>query len=169
MAVAGPRTLVLLRHAKAEPAGDSGDVRRPLTARGRRQAAAVGPQLAALGGVDLALVSSALRTTETYELLAHHLSVHSHEVRDELYQAGPGDLLELLREVDGDVRSVLVVGHEPTMSGTAFVLHDTRDDLASQVSLGIPTATACVLDVPHPWAQLDRSGAHLRQIVRPGE
>src|SRR5438094_761470 len=61
--------LILLRHAKAEndaPSGDDFD--RPLAPRGRREAAAMAGQLAALGiRPDLALVSPSLRTRETWE------------------------------------------------------------------------------------------------------
>ncbi|MCK6212176.1 histidine phosphatase family protein [Georgenia sp. EYE_87] len=162
------RTLVLLRHAKAEPEGDLGDALRPLAAKGRKQAGKLGPRLAEVtGAVDLALVSSALRTTETFKLVSQHLSVREQQVSEELYRASPRQLLSMLQAVDADAATVLVVGHEPTMSGLAYLLHDTRDDLAQQVSLGIPTAAACVIDVPTPWAELDRSTAHLAQLVRP--
>ncbi|GAA4422738.1 histidine phosphatase family protein [Georgenia halophila] len=164
------RTLVLLRHAKAESEGDLGDAKRPLSTRGRRQAGAVGTQLATeVGPIDLAIVSSALRTTETYRLLGEQLAVRSHEVREEVYAGGPRDVLDLLRGTAPEVGSVLVIGHEPTMSGTAYLLHDERDELAKQVSMGIPTASACILQVPHGWADLDRAGAHLTRILRPSE
>ncbi|GAA1637225.1 SixA phosphatase family protein [Georgenia ruanii] len=160
-------TLVLLRHAKAEPEGDLGDAMRPLAAKGRRQASALGPQLAeAAGAVDLALVSSALRTTETLKLVAAGLPVREQSVVDDLYQGGPRAVLGLLQDVAEAARTVLVVGHEPTISGLAYLLHDTRDDLARQVSLGVPTATACVLTVPGTWRDLERSTAHLDRLVR---
>jgi phosphohistidine phosphatase len=162
-------TLVLLRHAKAEPQGDLGDALRPLAAKGRRQASELGPQLArTAGAVDLALVSSALRTTETLKLLAAGLTVREQTVVEELYQGGPRAVLGLLQEVAEEARTVLVVGHEPTISGLAYLLHDSRDDLARQVSLGVPTATACVLTVPGPWRELERSTAHLDRLVRSG-
>jgi phosphohistidine phosphatase len=162
------RTLVLLRHAKAEPEADLGDARRPLATKGRKQATALGPRLAeTVGTVDIALVSSALRTTETYRLVSQQLRVREHEVREELYEAGPRQVLAMLQELDAGVSTVLVVGHEPTMSHLAHLLHDTQDDLARQVSLGIPTAAACVLEVPTAWAELDRSTAHLSRLVRP--
>jgi phosphohistidine phosphatase len=164
------RTLVLLRHAKAEPEGDLGDALRPLAAKGRKQAGKLGPKLAELtGAVDLALVSSALRATETFKLVSQQLTVRRHEVREELYKAGPREVLAMLHEVDADAATVLVVGHEPTISHLAYLLHDTRDDLAQQVSLGIPTSAACVIDVPTPWAELEKSTAHLTQLVRPRE
>lgn len=164
------RTLVLLRHAKAEPEADLGDARRPLATRGRKQAAALGPRLAEVTGtVDVALVSSALRTTETFKLVSQQLRVRTHEIREDLYEAGPRQVLAMLQELDAGTATVLVVGHEPTMSHLAYLLHDTQDDLARQVSLGIPTAAACVIEVPTPWADLDRSTAHLTQLVRPAD
>ncbi|MFC4556448.1 SixA phosphatase family protein [Georgenia faecalis] len=166
------RRLVLLRHAAAEHEGDLGDAMRPLSAAGRRQAGAVGPLLeAATGGIDLALVSTALRTRETYRILATHLSAPPRVVEsDAVYEAGARSLLALLREVPEDTRCVLVVGHEPTMSTLAHLLAGSgREDLAAQVSLGMSTASAAVLEV-EDWASLDRSAAALVDLVRsPGQ
>ncbi|WP_454777911.1 SixA phosphatase family protein [Georgenia muralis] len=162
------RTLVLLRHAKAEPERDLGDAQRPLAAKGRRQAAALGPALAdAVGAVDLALVSSALRTTETFKLLAGGVAVREQTVVDDLYVAGPREVLALLRGVPESTGTTLVVGHEPTISHLASMLHDDADDLALQVSLGVPTATACILTLRTGWRELDRSTAHLTRLLRP--
>jgi len=63
--------LILLRHAKAEAEAASGDdFDRPLAARGRREAQAVAEHLAGLGlRPDVAVVSPALRTRETWEAL----------------------------------------------------------------------------------------------------
>ena len=84
--------LILLRHAKAESEASSGDdFDRPLAARGRREAQAVGVQLAALGlKPDIALVSPALRTRETWELVEE--AVPGAEVRFDpaLYNAEAG-------------------------------------------------------------------------------
>ncbi|MFH5822674.1 SixA phosphatase family protein [Georgenia sp. AZ-5] len=161
-------TLVLLRHAKAEPEGELGDAMRPLAAKGRKQASALGPRLAEItGAVDVALVSSALRTTETLKLVAAGLRVREQTVVEDLYQGGPRKVLGLLQELEESAGTVLVVGHEPTISGLAYLLHDTRDDLAREVSLGVPTATACVLEVTTAWRELDRSTAHLTRLVRP--
>lgn len=164
-------TLVLLRHAKAEPENGIGDAQRPLSSRGRRQAAALGPLLDShVGTVDVALVSSALRTTETYKLLAASWpedGAPDADVRDELYSAGPRDVLAVLAELPPQVERVLVVGHEPTMSSLAHLLNGERTTLADTVAYGLSTAAAAVLDVPVAWAELDRSTARLREVVRP--
>ncbi|WP_324652716.1 SixA phosphatase family protein [Georgenia sp. H159] len=163
------RTLVLLRHAHAEPENGLGDAQRTLSAHGRRQAASLGPLLAEeVGRVDVALVSSALRTTETYKLIASGLpDAPAADVRDELYSAGPRDVLALLAELPDDVSRVLVVGHEPTMSSLAHLVDGERSTLAEMVSLGMGTGNAAVIEVPMSWSSLDRSTARLRTVLRP--
>lgn len=63
--------LILMRHAEAERAAGSGrDRDRVLSARGRNDAAAMGRALAGRGmRPDLALVSPAARTRQTWDLL----------------------------------------------------------------------------------------------------
>ena len=67
-------------------------------------------------------------------------------------------------EDGADARTVVVVGHEPTISVLAHILHDTDDDLASQISFGVPTATAVIIDVPGAWADLEPKSARIREI-----
>ena len=141
------------------------DVERSLALRGRRQAAAVGEELAAEGRLpDHALVSSAARTRQTWDLVASRLPGEvTSVVTDELYETGPRGVLDLVRGVDDAVRTLIVVGHEPVMSGTAAVLAGPGSDPAAvaQVRVGVPTAARCVLEVPGPWSELDRGGARL--------
>jgi phosphohistidine phosphatase len=168
------RRLVLLRHAKAEPVREAGtDADRPLALKGRRQASRVGMALTAAGLVpDLALVSSSLRTRQTWDLARGHLDgVDSVvEMRDELYEASVADVLELVRAVDPGVRSVLVLGHEPTMAATAAYLAGPGSDDAAlaQVRVGVPTATYSVLEsAEHPWSEWGKGAARLVHVGRP--
>ena len=65
------RTLLLLRHAKSDYPDDVADHERPLAPRGVRDAPHTGTWLADAGRVpDLVLCSDALRTRQTYELVA---------------------------------------------------------------------------------------------------
>src|SRR5690349_19664904 len=73
------RRLVLLRHAKSEWPEGVPDHKRPLTARGRRDATAAGRWLRAhlddLGhGLDAVACSPAQRTRETWALVAAELA-----------------------------------------------------------------------------------------------
>jgi phosphohistidine phosphatase len=168
----GGRRLVLLRHAKAEPGGGVPDELRPLALTGRRQCGDVGMRLVTSGLVpEQVLVSSAVRTRQTWELVQSAMGdVPDPEVAvtDDLYDAGPRDVMAMLRTVDERVASVLVVGHEPTMSTVAAMLADPappRGDL-DQVVLGLPTAGFAVLEVSS-WAEVDRGAFRLLEVVRP--
>jgi phosphohistidine phosphatase len=169
------RRLVLLRHAKAEPArGEVPDDMRPLALRGRSQAGAVGKALSSAAlAPDVALVSTALRTRQTWELLSHHLGDSRVDVRlrPEIYEAAVADVLGLVRGLDAHVGTVLVVGHEPTMAATAAHLAGPGSDDAAlaQVRVGVPTATWSLLESDLEWADWGRSGARLVEVSRPGD
>ncbi|HEX5332700.1 MAG TPA: histidine phosphatase family protein [Cellulomonas sp.] len=113
-----PRRLVLLRHAKAEHGGEIADQLRPLSLVGRRQAAGVGATLRAAGvNPELVLCSSSVRTRQTWDLVRSSLGAQPVvEISDALYSAGVRALLEVVRAVSSDVRTVLLVGHETTVS-----------------------------------------------------
>jgi phosphohistidine phosphatase len=169
------RRLVLLRHAKAEPSsGSTPDFDRPLALNGRRQASRVGMALTAAGLVpELVLVSSALRTRQTWELARGHLGGHPKvpaQVHDELYAASVSDVLDLVRAVDPGIKTLLVVGHEPTMAATAaYVADKSSDDAAlAQVRVGVPTATFSVLNATkQPWSEWGKRSAALVRVGRP--
>ncbi|MGW6005440.1 SixA phosphatase family protein [Oerskovia enterophila] len=168
----GTHRLVLLRHAKAEPAGGVDDVLRPLALNGRRQAGRVGAALAHSALVpELVLCSSALRTRQTWDLLAAHLGDVAPEVvvTDTLYAAGVRDVLDMVRGADSRVRTLLVVGHEPTMAATAAHLAGPGSDSGAlaQVRVGVPTATYSVLESSTPWGEWDGAVANLSYVGRP--
>ena len=166
------RTLVVLRHAKAEPAQGGSDEIRPLALTGRRQASSVGRHLQDAGLLpEVVLVSTALRTRQTWELARAGLREIEPEVdlRDEFYAASAGDLLEAVRGVDARVRTLLVVGHEPAVSGlAAYLAGDGSDSSAvAQVRAGVPTASLSVLRAEGPWDGWGRGSACLEGVFRP--
>lgn len=167
------RRLVLLRHAKAEPAGGIRDELRPLSLVGRRQSGDVGARLVADGLLpEHVLVSSAVRTRQTWELVRAASGDEPRpevDVDDRLYLADVPDLVDLLRGIDDRVRTVLVVGHEPTMSSAAAVLAAGQDGDTghlAQVRAGLPTAGLAVLQVA-TWSGIAAGGARLLDVVRP--
>lgn len=170
--MADVRRLVLLRHAKAESPASLSDELRPLALRGRRQCADVAQ---ALRGADLVpdavVVSSALRTRQTWDLVRTglgELATTRVEVTERLYLADVGELLEVVRAVDADVTTLLVVGHEPTVSATAARLAGEGDpEHLAQVRTGLPTAASAVLETSVSWSQLGPGAARLLDVVRP--
>jgi phosphohistidine phosphatase len=144
--------LILFRHAKAEgdsPSGDDFD--RPLAPRGRREARAMGEQLCALGyRPDLALVSPALRTRETWEIAEESLTGAEVRFEPSLYNAECG-AIRRLAETAGEGRgTVVVVGHNPGLQELAVrLLAEGAAPAAflARAQRHFPPAAAAVFDI----------------------
>ncbi len=125
-------TLVILRHAKADRPADVDDFDRPLTERGHADAAAAGAWLAAEGiRLDLVVCSPARRTRQTWHGVAMALEQeHAPLVRYEpqAYAGGVEELLAVLRTVDPALATVLVIGHNPTVSELSEQVADVPGD-----------------------------------------
>ncbi|HJU98672.1 MAG TPA: histidine phosphatase family protein [Jiangellaceae bacterium] len=159
-----PRTLVLLRHAKSAWPDDVPDSERPLAKRGRRDAPAAGRWLQDRELVpEVALVSSARRAVETFELVAAELSARPRgTVTAAAYGASAGDLLDLVHGLADDVGSVLLVGHNPGIGRLASVL-----DEAGQPVREFPTSALAVFDVDGDWSAVDPGTARLVAFAVP--
>jgi len=151
-----------MRHAKAEQTGAT-DFERRLSERGHADAAAAGRWLAARGGEpELALVSAAARTQETWESVAEGAGWdHDAELVEGLYSAGTQSALDLLREVEDGITSVMVVGHNPTMASLAAILDDGAGDeeAGNELALGYPTSAVTVFSYEGKWEDLDEASA----------
>ena len=119
------RSLYLLRHAKSSWADPAlSDHERPLAPRGRRDAKRIAAHLLELGiAPELVLCSTALRTRETLELIRPALDAAAIvELEAALYAAWAETLLERLREVPDERRSVMLIGHNPGLEDLALML-----------------------------------------------
>src|SRR5678816_3135105 len=109
-------TLYLLRHAKSSwDDASQQDFERPLNNRGRKACAVIGEVIEEKGiDFDLVLVSTALRTRQTIELVKERAKLRGEVRYDErIYEATVSQLLEVIGQVDSDRESVLLVGHNP--------------------------------------------------------
>ena len=150
------RTLVLLRHAKAERPGGLPDVDRPLTERGHADASAAGAWLSTHGhGPDLVICSPAKRTRQTWHGIAVALADQA-EIRYEkhAYDGSARDLLSLLTTIDAGTATVLVIGHNPAVSHLSVLL---APDGGAADSDGLRTCGLAVHEVPGPWDKLARA------------
>lgn len=156
-----------MRHAKSEPFATEDRVR-SLTPRGHRDAAEAGAWLHARGvAPDHALVSSAVRTRETWADLAAALDSRLEpRYEDALYAGGTDTAMECLRAVPEDRRAVLFIGHNPTAGTLVQLLNDGAGDAAAlrAASAGFPTSAVAVLTVTGDWADLELGSARITAV-----
>lgn len=164
MSVDVSRRIVLLRHAKADWP-DVADHDRPLADRGRKDAPVAGDWLASRRiDFDLTLCSTAVRTRETWKLVAPRLRHRPKTVYEErLYEASPGEIIAVLNEVSDECASLLVVGHNPSVHQVGEVLAGAAEAEAGArlKERGFPTAAAAVLTFDGSWKSLQPGSAEL--------
>jgi phosphohistidine phosphatase len=141
--------LILLRHGKAEPESASGeDFDRRLTPRGLRESAAMARSLADLGfKPDLALVSPAARTRETWAAAEPTFPLAKASFADDLYHASSEDVRYAAAAAGRDARTVMVIGHNPGLQELAVRLlmeGHAPPSLIAKVQGRFPTAAAAV-------------------------
>jgi len=160
--VNGRRTLLLMRHAKSDYPPGVADHDRPLAPRGIREAALAGDWLRAnVPAIDGVLCSTATRARQT---LANTRVDARVRYTERLYDTVAGVMIDEINTVSDGVTTLLVVGHEPTMSAVALGLAGTDGtdaDAAQRISTKFPTSAIALLTVPGPWQDLQLGGAAL--------
>jgi len=139
------RTLILLRHAHAEPAAPGqADVDRPLSPEGLAEAEAAGRWLAEHGLMpDRVLCSPARRTRETLEAVLGVAGFVEQRLEDGIYEATPG-ALAALADAHRDVERLMLVGHNPGLERLLALLHSGQ----SGDYRGMPPGSVAVLELP---------------------
>lgn len=149
------RTLILQRHAKSDYPPGVPDHQRPLAERGRRDAPAAGRWLAEHAPhPDLALVSTAVRARETWALIEKSCAARDVRWDDRIYEASVAGLLRVISEVGDEVKSLVVVGHNPGLESLAGFLVVRGDaDLRRQMGTKFPTSAIAVITSDGTWGQ----------------
>jgi phosphohistidine phosphatase len=165
--------LILLRHAKAVRGGpEIPDHDRPLTADGKRAAAAMGAAMRRIGLTpDVILVSSSLRTQETLDALEPWDDRPNIETLAGLYMASHLQIRDSLRELPETVRSVLVIGHNPGIHEMAQWLAGNAAIKAGDPRLAdeYPTASLCEFLIASPWHKFGPAGTALKRFIQPAD
>jgi phosphohistidine phosphatase len=159
--------LLLLRHAEASVTTIGGDCERPLTEAGRIEAARFGYFCLQAGLLpDEAIVSTALRTKETYAALTKSFPkkpVVSFETA--LYNASCSNLQTLIRQTLTNIETLLVVAHNPGLAELAISL--VEEDHTGAANLAImryhfPTPALAVINFENRhWNEISPGSGHL--------
>jgi phosphohistidine phosphatase len=169
------RRLLLLRHAKTESDAPSGkDFDRRLDERGRIDAGTIGTWLKGQPLPDLVCVSTATRARQTWELIAAELAgvmpapVVAH--LDELYSAGPAELLAVIRAAaEQDPAQLMIIGHNPGLHELALGLTGRGDaEGLKALDANLPTSGLVVIEFPiDDWDEVAFRGGRLLRFITP--
>lgn len=115
------KTLFLIRHAEAQDLFGLPDSFRGLTKRGSAQANEIGTLYSSLP--QYWIVSPAVRTYATAHILAaHQKQAPQIHLLPALYMSNCNTYLDCLFTLPNDVNSVVIVGHNPSISELHYVL-----------------------------------------------
>jgi len=155
------RTLIVVRHAKSDRSGGEPDDQRPLAKRGRKQAPEAGAWIAANHPhIDLAVVSPAARARQTWELVAKELDdVPPVRIDDRVYGGYSSALRTVVTELPDDVRTAVLVGHNPGVE-------DLVEEL-TRVWVPLPTSAIAVVEVAGNWTDARPGWARIVTTGKP--
>lgn len=143
--------LILMRHAEAERAHAGGDRERPLSLRGREDAARIGRALARRGlRPDVALVSAAARTRQTWDLVQDAFGDVEVRIEPDLYDAPAADLHAAIAAAAEDAGCLLVLAHNPGVQLLAadYLLQGAASPaLMERMTGGFPSGAAAVFAI----------------------
>lgn len=159
------KTVIFFRHGKSDwDANFDADHERPINKRGRKASGRMGRFLADAGQLpDHIITSSAVRARATLELAVEKggWGEISTLVARDLYEASPGDVLDVIQNQEDHSSRLLLVGHEPTWSQM----------VRSMIGGGrvkMPTAAMARIDFDVPaWRHVDFDQGTLKWLVPP--
>ena len=164
------RTVIVMRHAKSSwDGGVSNDYDRPLSARGRRDAQAMGRWLSdQVCRLQKIVSSPAERAKQTTNIVARHMDQQpATEVEwcESIYQAEIAALLEILNR-NITTESLMMVGHNPGMESLVRYLAPDIGDQIRQQKL-VPTAGLFVFRINRDHGRISRGSGQLILHQRP--
>jgi phosphohistidine phosphatase len=156
------RTLLLLRHGKAENRATGGDHARALTRRGAQDSGTSARRIRALGlHPDAVVTSDARRAGQTAEIVAAILGAPAPTREPRIYLADRDDLLAVVRGLPDTDECALLVGHNPGFQDLANLLAGGGVD-------ELPTAGLVHLELPASrWKDAGPGSAILRGVYGP--
>jgi len=128
------KVLYLVRHAKSSwETGELPDEERPLMPKGIRKTRRIVDFLVKRKTkIDLIISSPAVRALETARILAKGLDYPDDKIKMErkIYDGLYDRILDVIYATGNDMDSLMIVGHNPTITGTAnLFLHPGIEDM----------------------------------------
>jgi phosphohistidine phosphatase len=161
------KTIYFVRHAKSSWEDMTlGDKNRPLNTRGKRDAPFMAKLLKGKGTKADAIISSpANRAHTTAKYFADELAIDQNDIllKEALYEAYAEDVLTIISNLDNQLNTVLIFGHNPTF--TSLANRFSREYIANVPTCGIVK----IESTTDKWSLLDPKNAVVSDFMYPKE
>ena len=153
------KKLFIVRHAKSSwDSLELDDYDRPLNKRGKKNAPEMGMRLAKrLVKPDMIITSSAKRAAATARRIAEEISFPVKNINKEsqFYHGSVGDMISIMQGVSSDVNTLMVFGHNPTLT-------DLTNYLSGSDIYNIPTCGVAEMEFDvSSWDKIGKKSASL--------
>lgn len=147
------KKLILVRHGKSSWEYSVGDKDRPLQERGINDAKLVSSSFAKMGTeIDAIFSSPANRALHTCMIFVRELGfpLHNFQVSNLLYDFSGGYVLEFVKELDNDLETVMIFGHNHAFT-------DIANSLGNSYIENVPTSGLVELDFDiDEWSKISK-------------
>ena len=159
------KTVYFVRHAKSSwKDATLRDIDRPLNDRGKRDAPFMAKLLRGQGLQPDKLISSpAKRALSTAKYFAEAFDISQKDILvvEDIYEAHPTEILQVVRNCQPEWNTVLVFGHNPTFT-------DVVNFFADQYILNVPTCGVARVELTvDDWSEFDKNTGKLTAFYYP--
>jgi len=154
------KKLYLLRHAQSQPSFDIADKDRTLTDHGKKEATSLGTYMSKNNIIpDQIICSTAIRTRKTLDSLKQSIKTDNINFSDSIYNASTGDILKEIQNTADDIKSLLIIGHNPAIHATGQLIAPNGDKEAiHKHTIAYPPNTLTIIDCPtDKWSDIQPS------------
>ena len=158
-------SIIIFRHGKSDwDAIYDRDHNRPLSKRGIKAAKRMGEYLNKKNQIpEKVISSSAIRAKKTAEIsMEYGQWTSAFSIKPSIYGGSPENLLDIIQNLDDKIKSICLVGHEPTCSDfiSLCTFHSQRFTTASMAKINYNTES---------WRKIKFGEGILEWIISPKE
>ena len=108
--------------------------------------------------------SELFETKETFDIISDGIKFKISDARytDDLYFKGIDKILSYLRSIDEETKSILIIGHNPT-------LHFLIETLTKEHIYKFATCNMAIINFNNNWKNLSEGKCKLELIIKPKE
>ncbi len=167
------KRIIFLRHAKAEiQHWGQPDFDRCLEARGIQDSLKLCTYLKTHPiNPDIILCSPSKRTTQTLQILQEHLpTLPTSSLRQDLYLASAGDILELINQQNETTSTLMIIGHNPGLADIILqLIHNGNTHEMSMLTHKFTTCGMVILALhdSKTWRDIVPDCATLERYIYP--